>query len=286
MPYNKYLINLTCLARTVRVVDPRFFPSCDGPRASRLDDKTRGKTRSITYGTDQAREVSMIYILLILAQQKFLKKTHKKKQELGLGSRTRVGWRNSKTLITCQIYSFGLRGASFPQNTFSYDSGYWTNRNAYNMNGGLSGFDYQQTKLPTYWSTPFTKICLGMRVGGTTRFVLVSQSAGSLFSLIAGGKYRATSLHRNAWRSLVPNSSLQHHCGRQGFNVVSDRNGWSKARIGIINNNENNCETPDSRVGFGTGGHPDNNLSCGNIARHGGDIGDRTIPAIGYILVM
>ena len=29
--------------------------------------------------------------------------------------------------------------------------------------GGKTGFDSQETKLPTYWSTPFSKICLGMK---------------------------------------------------------------------------------------------------------------------------
>ena len=48
-----------------------------------------------------------------------------------------------------------------------------------------------------------------------------------------------------------------------------------KARIGIIGNNENDCVTCDSTIGFGTGGQNNNGITCGNQ--------DQT--AIGYILV-
>ena len=57
-----------------------------------------------------------------------------------------------------------------------------------------------------------------------------------------------------------------------------------KARIGILGNNENDCVTTDSRIGFGTGGAHDDSNTCGNEAKHGGDNGDKHIKAMGYIL--
>ena len=39
------------------------------------------------------------------------------------------------------------------QSTFHYDSGYWSNRNEYNLPGGETGFDSQETKLATYRGT-------------------------------------------------------------------------------------------------------------------------------------
>ena len=43
----------------------------------------------------------------------------------------------------------------------------------------------------------------------------------SLSSLIAYGKYRATSLGRNAWRKLIGSqSSLQANCNKEGFNAA------------------------------------------------------------------
>ena len=111
-------------------------------------------------------------------------------------------------------------------------------------------------------------------------------TANSLFSLIADGNYRATSLGRNTWKSLIgAQASLQRNCNREGFNVRSSKKKYAKARIGFIGNQKNSCGTCDSRIGFGTGGHPDNLKSCGNEARLLSDNGDKSIGAIGYILV-
>ena len=72
----------------------------------------------------------------------------------------------------------------------------------------------------------------------------------------------------------------------EGFNAAGSSKRMSKARIGIIGNNEKNCETTDSRIGFGTGGYHDSN-TCGNFAqeRYSSDNGDKNITAMGYILV-
>ena len=59
----------------------------------------------------------------------------------------------------------------------------------------------------------------------------------------------------------------------------------SKARIGLIGNNQNNCNTCDSRIGFGTGGKPDDSNTCGNEASGNADNGEREIKVMGYILI-
>ena len=144
------------------------------------------------------------------------------------------------------------------------------------------GFDHQETKLPTYWNTPFSKICLGMKIGHQINFILINQHANSLYSLIADGQYRATSLGRNTFKTLIGSqASLQHNCNKEGFNVVST----SKARIGILGNNERDCISCNSRIGFGTGGYPDDSNTCGNEAVFSPDNGDKHIKAMGYILV-
>ena len=153
------------------------------------------------------------------------------------------------------------------------------------MNGGLSGFDYEETKLPTYWSMPFTRICLGMKVGGEMKFLPIDREAPSLHSLIADGNYRSTTVGRDGWKGLVTGSSLQWRCNREGFNVDADWGGYSKARIGIIANDQDDCNLTDSRIGFGTGGYPDDGNSCGYVSRHGGDNGDRDAKAMGYIFI-
>ncbi|XP_027055645.1 uncharacterized skeletal organic matrix protein 5-like [Pocillopora damicornis] len=169
--------------------------------------------------------------------------------------------------------------------TFNYNSELWINTDDFNPQGGETGFDLNETKLPTYWNTSFSKICLGMKLGDLLRFTVIKKEASSLYSLIADGQYRETSLGRDTWKSLIgSDASLQLNCNTEGFNaVVKDQ--LSKARIGIIANNQNDCKSCDSRIGFGTGGSPDHSNTCGNTAKHGGDNGDKHIKALGYILV-
>ena len=125
-----------------------------------------------------------------------------------------------------------------------------------------------------------------MKIGYQLRFIVINRHANSLFSLIADGKYRATSLGRNMWKSLIGSrASLQRNCNKEGFNAVGDSPRHSKARIGIIANQENNCRTCDSRIGFGTGGFADDSNTCGNQATHSPDNGNKHITAMGYILV-
>ena len=172
------------------------------------------------------------------------------------------------------------------QATFHYDSGFWSNKSEYNLPEGETGFDTQETKLPTYWNTSFSKICLGMKINQQNNFIVINMQADSLYSLMADGEYRETSLGRDTWKKLIGSeASLQFNCNKEGFNAVSKRNDRSKARIGILGNNENDCESCNSRIGFGTAGAQSDDNTCGNKARHSPDNGDRHIKAVGYILV-
>ena len=170
----------------------------------------------------------------------------------------------------------------FSQNTFHYNSEYWSNYNEYNVLGGETGFDTQETKLPTYWNTSFSKICLGMKIGQQINFIVINKQANSLYSLISDGQYRATSLGRNTWKTLIGSrGSLQHYCDKEGFNTASVDVTLGKARIGILGNNRNDCIQCDSRIGFGTGGRHDDTNTCGNEDAEF----NVHVKATGYILV-
>ena len=172
------------------------------------------------------------------------------------------------------------------QSSLHYDSKFWSNKDSFNLSGGKTGLDHHETKLPTYWNTRFSKICLGMRIGHQINFIVINKHANALYSLIADGKYRATSLGRNTWKSLVGSqASMQSNCNKEGFNAVSGNYPNSRARIGILGNQENDCHTCDSRVGFGTGGKHDDSNTCGNEAQVSPDNGNKHIKAMGYILV-
>ena len=62
---------------------------------------------------------------------------------------------------------------------------------------------------------------------------------------------------------------LPESVNKEGFNIRSARYDRSKARIGIIGNNENGCRCADSRLGFGTRGSLTNELACRNRAKLG-----------------
>ena len=175
----------------------------------------------------------------------------------------------------------------YTQPTFHYDSSLWINKENFNIAGGETGFNIQETKLPTYWNTSFSKICLGMKIGEQPNFVVLDKQADSLFSLIANRQYGATSLGRNIWKTLIGSeASLQRNCNKEGFNARTESS-VSKARIGILGNDGNDCSKCDSRIGFGTGGYPDDSNTCGNeaVAKWDGDNGDAHIKAMGYIFV-
>ena len=125
-----------------------------------------------------------------------------------------------------------------------------------------------------------------MKIGQQLKFIVINKQANSLYSLIADGQYRATSLGRNTWKTLIgPQASVHVACTREGFNVVSDIPGRSKVRIGLLGNRERDCKDSRSRIGFGTGGYPYDSNTCGNTAIDGPDNGDKNLEAMGYILV-
>ena len=125
-----------------------------------------------------------------------------------------------------------------------------------------------------------------MKISGQLRFIVINKQANSLHSLIADGIWRASSLGRNEWKKLIgAQGSLQLNCNKEGFNAVCSSSYHSKARIGLVANDNNLCDSCDSRIGFGTGGHPNDSTTCGNVAAHSPDNGNRHIQAMGYILV-
>lgn len=177
-------------------------------------------------------------------------------------------FRTEKIPVYCHMENFGCGNGGWTpvmkidgrKKIFYFRSSYWSNQEAFNLTGGTTGFDKGQTKLPSYWSSNFSKICLGMKIDNHIGFVLINKQASSLYSLIEDGHYRATHLGRGNWMSLVrPTASLQPHCNQEGFNAVPST--WRRVRIGLVANNENHCNSCDSFIGFGYNLW---NNTCGN----------------------
>lgn len=129
-----------------------------------------------------------------------------------------------------------------------------------------------------------------MKVNGVTKWIVIDHKANSLFNVIARGDFTASNLGKKTWKSLVDGSSLQSHCNNEGFNLKCSSY-YTRVRIGFVANNEANCNSCDSYVGFGAyyngcGGL--SKITCGNFANcH--DIShystNTKISAFGYILV-
>ena len=177
------------------------------------------------------------------------------------------------------------------QNTFKYHSSHWTENTTYNDNshGRDGGLDNQEFKGSTYWRTSFKEICVGMKHEENLKAFSFLHSASSLYSLIADGEYRQTNLGRNKWKWLISGSSLQYNCNKEGFNVYSK---LSRVRLGLIANNQDDCESPDSFIGLGAHSNWRNN-AAGNLAKEKSDAGrdlspdngEKNLKLMGYILV-
>ena len=118
-----------------------------------------------------------------------------------------------------------------------------------------------------------------MKISHQISFIVVNKHANSLHSLIADGKYRNISLGSNTWKTLIGSYAfLATGCTKAGFNVKQNSYA-ARTRIGIVDGEY--CSSSYSRIGFGSGGYPDDTNTCGNEASRG----KNSIRAMGYILV-
>ena len=58
---------------------------------------------------------------------------------------------------------------------------------SYAVENGLEGLTEKESKLASYWNTPFKKICLSMTVNGDRRWNTFDYEASSLYSVIKDG---------------------------------------------------------------------------------------------------
>ena len=126
-----------------------------------------------------------------------------------------------------------------------------------------------------------------MSHNGTREWMNLDFTANSLYSVIADGMFQATTAGRAAWKSIIADSSLQHNCNKEGFNVPI--NGRSTIRLGIVANNQNDCNSCDSWLGLGATYDSTQVMHqdvCGNRAICcKADNGNKNIKTFGYIFV-
>ena len=146
-----------------------------------------------------------------------------------------------------------------------------------------------EAKLASYHNTAFTKICLGMTRNDVTNWILVNYTATSLYSVIADRNYSETNAGRAEWMSLINGAKLQSNGNNEGFNLQCSWlwRGYTgrKSRIGIASNDQHDCDTCDSVIGFGINIASDQfnwKWSSGNLQKNPEK---QTLKTFGYIFV-
>merc|ERR1712205_120988 len=129
-------------------------------------------------------------------------------------------------------------------NVMHYDSPYWTNSKTGNLGGG--NIKYDAFNKPANW--------LKVEMNGKS-YTWRHNKNLSLRQLFAGGTINLSMPHSTsvAWRAMGgPNAGLQNHCNRLAINNNQLWDHWkTDCRIGMIMNQENDCNSPDSAVGLG-----------------------------------
>ncbi len=138
-----------------------------------------------------------------------------------------------------------------------------------------------------------------MKVKGVTKWIVIDHHARSLYNVMANGSFQNTTAGKEAWKSLIiDDSSLQRKCNLEGFNIKKPNKyyegAYINARIGIVANNQGDCESCDSCIGFGITARGCGRIlddgsvktsTCGNIAICG-KFNNTDTAAFGYILVL
>jgi hypothetical protein len=139
-----------------------------------------------------------------------------------------------------------------PASSFTYESPYWTDTDT--LDEDSADLSLHEAKFASFSQIDASAVRLvfldvdAPSQPGHAR-VITLQSPSSLLDLVSG-QYTPTALGRAAWLALVDGASPEPNCNVEGFNVYFSPP-YSRARIGMISNNENDCNTPDSAVGFG-----------------------------------
>lgn len=160
--------------------------------------------------------------------------------------------------------------------TFKHDDNIWENGNF--INEAFPDLDKTEAKLQSFVKTPFEQILITMEDNGQRRSMIGDVSIGnavpSMQSQLAGGGFHAIKAGRARWEGLLESPSLQANCNYEGFNTIGTLVGTMQARIGIVSNEQNDCNTPDSVIGIGAKlGATD--WTSGNHACCSSDHGDR-----------
>jgi hypothetical protein len=176
-----------------------------------------------------------------------------------------------------QAYVLAMRLGS-NTNTFGYDSGYWTNTSG--LNNTSNPLQSTEIKNEHVWtgipidtlritaSTSASSYTANSRTfsgfGGNTLYQVFNQGTNIYDGNIALGRSGWHSWFQSSTGSASSTFDNQPYCNQDRINCDYS---YAKARIGLTMNNENDCNSNDSAIGFGLYKNhgPQNQLSAGGV---------------------
>ncbi len=177
--------------------------------------------------------------------------------------------------------------------TFRYGSAQWGAPDPFQPE--FPNLDRREAKLASYASVEFDALRIGIEAPPgvepsplSLAWIELPISADSLHAAISPGVLIPSALGRDTWKTLITGASLQPNCNLEGLNVMpSQAPTHHRARIGIVSNEQNDCNSPNSRIGIGGEGNVCNTLPnpTGNFAGCGADNGDASIVGFGVVMV-
>merc|ERR1712227_21117 len=139
--------------------------------------------------------------------------------------------------------------------TLKYGSSYWTDTKLLDSGGNKkTDLFFRKAKKATFT----------FKTGSSKKSISVDMKGKSLQEMFrAGTSY--TSISKSTWTGLGGSYKFayQNHCNRQGFDVTA-AHGY-KARFGMIFNEQNNCNSPDTMIGVGIDANGNKHQSAGGF---------------------
>ncbi len=123
---------------------------------------------------------------------------------------------------------------------------------------------------------------LELKTWTKTRYIIAAIKADSLYELF-NVWYTPTYLTREIWKTMIEDSSLQLNCNKEWFNATGTSNSHAKTRFWIISNQENECDTPDSRIWIWSDWW--DSFSVWNYANWSPDNWNKSTSSFGYLYV-
>ena len=134
--------------------------------------------------------------------------------------------------------------------TFRYSSPLWTTVELHNPEA--ADRDRTEAKLESFNRLRFAEVLIRFETevddAIEAHWVWMDLAGDSLLALFAAGEYVPVYLGREKWLDAIPASSLQDNCNLEGVNAGVD---YNRVRLGIVGNDEEDCATPDSKLGIG-----------------------------------